>query len=253
VSSIARVIGWLRQLDKLSDKERLDRFPSTEDERYRDWIAARACWWQQVLLSGIPAFSSFQESALSDIALIWLDDIKEFIAYQMWYACRPTHGIWNTESQKEALYLEGCHKIHDWLTSASIKYKNPHSEFVVAKQYIQTHFLKPGGEIDLDAEETEIAVRRKAERMREVGRSISEPQNKAAAQDYVKNFYENIIPAVEGAKTNAVESVLEVLRDDYHTKKQSLLVNAFETDLAIRFLKRENILEFENKAASPTF
>lgn len=247
LSSLAERIAWLRRLDRIGVRD-LDAIVRSPEEMMSDWVAAVGVRMRAVLLD-TDSFSRYDESSLDHMALAWLDNVKECNGYHIWRSHWGAHDLWSSEAQKTDYYLKGCAQVHEWLVTD--KYKQDHrTQFKVARGYIKSRFLDQA-RINPGKPNVVALVHRKARRMKERTGSSDERSLKSA-QAYVESFYNNIIPAIEGEIGHYLEKVLNALRNDFGTGRQSVLVNVFEAALAIHFLDAAAICSVE-KNGGPVF
>lgn len=247
ITTLSLINSRIRKTNSLTTPEVLDAMPSTVAEMHSDWIGATSRCVCDMITSNHNPLSD--KSCFDRLALLWLDDLKSFNAYNVWCARWSKDGIWSTPIRQENDYYAGCRAIHDWLLKT--EHKHDPSRFAAARCHIEERYLNEG-RIQFQKPDVEKLIGRKAARIWETTGDSDELQNWTHAQDYVEAFYGNIVPAIENNDRSNVYAVLKALQSDCKTGRLSILVNGFEAALAIHFLDPDSVRTFE-KRAGPVF
>ncbi len=237
VSSVALQNSRLRKLDRLEAASNLDSMPDCLEEMDRDWKGAIG-WLLEWVMAGPCSFSSLDRSFLRELELTWFDDVKEYKAYCSWRANWPSGGVWTSVSQQQGNFYQALAQIRTWFIDE--KNKLDSSEFELASRHIQERFLRNGA-LELDNEAVNELVKRKARRAWERTGDSAELENWSLAEGYVKAFYESVIPALKGHRSDCAQNLIMVVQ------AQSMLASGFEAALLARFVDPEAILECERR------
>ncbi len=163
---------------------------------------------------------------------VWLWEVKCVKAYLIW---EDRHGgVDPTCKQKD--YDNACEHIRNLLKT---QVKGTISEFQIPKSYLMTKYLRSDGKID--EEKCKQLILDKIERIKQKTGETEEKTNRENAIDYLKKFYENIIPAVEEDNPDNVLAVLNAFKFSKAQEHRILVINSFEAALAIYFLNPETI------------
>jgi hypothetical protein len=210
----------------------LNVFPSTREEMEQDWRSASTVVAAEVLEGRLDFVRSFSPASYFRLESEWLTDVKRTKAYFVWLERLSGEA----SSGHTSDYYEACRRLRNQLLNPQIK--GSVEEFQLAKDYLDQRYLVDG---KLDPGKSQEMLARKAHRIYETTGETDAKTNWEHASTYARMFYEHIIPAVEEPDE---ESTLMVLKAFQYSKAQEnrfLVVNAFETALAIYFLDPEMI------------
>jgi hypothetical protein len=168
----------------------------------------------------------------------WLDDVRKLKAHLLW---QEHDGGWGEEGMCRD-YLDACEKIRQKLVDPDVKLSQMASEPIL--EYIKTEYLsrRPDNTWELNGGKTNILIEIKARRVWQLTRNTDEKKNWNEAEQYTKDFYENIIPAVTG-DAKKIEKVMDALQMRGDLKGPNL-VNCFEVAVAIHCVDHGEIRKY---------
>lgn len=198
-----------------------------------DWHAAEVFFASEVLEGKLNFVKRISPTSYWRLEDIWVKEVKCLMAYFQWLPSKPTMCDPNKN------FFDACNHLRNLLIDPGIKARI--DEFGNIQQYIQAHYLNDQGKLAPTAHFPKLKelIRKKASRIFETTGVNDEPKNWIHAETYTRMFYENIIPAVTKKDS---EKILRVLKAFQFSKmNRFLVINSFETALAIYFLDREII------------
>lgn len=203
-----------------------DLFPDSEAEE-RDFYDA-CTYWASEILDGEKEFAYIDPGSYHHLEDVWLKDVKKLKAYLNWDKRKE----WD-KGDAESNYYEACEQIRNKLVDRSIKASK--NDFEKVKDYLKSRYLATDGTID--KKKCQCLIEPKAYRVWEMTGKIYDSTNcRQRAERYVKRFYENIVPAVEKNEPKWVSRVIDAFRLSKAPENRYLIINCFETALAIYFL-----------------
>ncbi len=205
-----------------------------------------------VLEDIIPLRTKLGSDSFWRLENIWLKNVKELIAWLVW----KREGEIAEDWRKEKDYFIACWIIRSMLLNPE---KGNRQQFGTIKKYLIKNYLKEvptklAGHrhksyiIDESKAKTHELIRRKAQRIWELGGTGSKENDWANAQNYVNLFYDNIIAAVEENDEESIENVLLAFQFSKSPNNRFLIINCFETAVALNFLKTSKLINiFDRK------
>jgi len=230
-----RKAEWL-----LREVERLRNIPSLDEERAKleDWHSAIVLLASDILDRRIDFVLQIRSESYADLVEpAWLQEVKKVRAYFTW-----KDGD-STGSAAED-YYQACERIRDMFVDPRIK-ASPR-DFEEPKVYLETRYLTEG-RINKAKPGTRNSTARKALRIYEVTGQADAVKNWLRAEEYVRLFYENIVPAVTEKDPDKTRQVLEAFQFSSKFGDHDLIVSFFETALAMYFLDSQIIQEIWDK------
>ncbi len=214
---------WLQPVHRAHLRGMID----TQQDQDDDWFRACAFMALKVLEGEIP-ISVLSSSSYKMLEGVWLKDVKQLKAYYIWKE--------NESSAEEENYHEASRAICRLLR---LGIRDDPSAFGPLKGYLLDRYLCEDGR-QLDPKKEWPLIQPKAQRIWETRGEPDQDLNWHRAQSYVKLFYENILPAVEGSR-ESTKSVLKAFQFSKAPRNRYLIINSFEVALAVRFLDRDLI------------
>jgi hypothetical protein len=189
----------------------LDRaIPSTDAEREADWNHAVTVWTERVMWDRDFNLERFDENCYGYFEGIWLEDIKQRIAYLKWV---DVGGELTSNASRQGFYFQACDELRKRL--ADPQYKQPHHGRAVQRLEALNHGVL---------------------RAALVSRKATRTGSQKSAETFVSEFYGNIVPAVEKQDRDATIRVVKALLNGGSAPGQPDLVNGFETVVTVAFL-----------------
>jgi hypothetical protein len=224
------VIRKARELESLLNSQGYISLPSHPDDMLRDWLYASSLLSLKILSFEIDLTKEFMPDSYWRLEESWLDDVIDSYAYSLW---ESSGRIWDdTEAKKN--FTQACNDINERLIgiTASVNL----SDFPPIGDYISSRYLS-GDNVDLNkAKELINSKARRAHQYDKTG-SSSFNSHRAEAENFVKTFYANVIPAVKRNRNDeksflvdAVSSYSNACGRRFHT------INAFEAAIMIYFV-----------------
>ena len=147
--------------------------------------------------------------------------------------------------RRDRTYVQVCDEIKQKVVDSSIKVSA--AAFKEVKEYLREHHLfNDQGKRDTGDEVVKACIRRKAQRLGDMNVGASDLACWLWAEAYVRQFYENISPAVEGNPSDfskVVQVVNVILSLQNSPPFSSSMVNCFEAALGIYFLNSSAVEE----------
>ena len=169
----------------------------------------------------ILAIYSFLES-------IWLSEVKKFKAYFIW---ENKGGGWEPKFEKNN-YYEAGEQIRRMLDNPNIK--APRREFGEVRAYLERRYLTQG-RIDNSKAGIKDMISFKAKRIQEITGETDTKLNKLHAEEYVRMFYENIIPAVVEDDSERILMTLKAFQFSKEPEHRYSIINCFENSIGYLF------------------
>lgn len=208
---------------------------STPREELADWHSAETYFALDVLRGRVNMARHFASASYPYLEHVWLDDVKQLRAYLIW---KQGNGV--GEERAHGCYMKACEELNGILFNPCIKAGLP--EFLPITEYISNNLLHRG-ELDCGKPATRALIQKKAWCVwRCTGKSDErEKQNWEEAEQYVRRFYGNIVPAVEKRDPASIQRVLEALKTGHGLGYRYHVVNCFEAALLIYFLDPDSV------------
>jgi hypothetical protein len=160
---------------------------------------------------------------------VWLDDVKRLKAYLSWEATRPDGSL----DDPHRNYDHACREIHRRLLDRTIKAGA--ESFAPIANWLRDEVLDAGRINTATRPCAHALIERKARRLWECTKCEDFNVNWLLAEQYVRKFYENLIPAVLGQDRIAIETVLAATAANPRTQTNCEIVNALEVALVTYF------------------
>jgi len=211
-----------------------ENIPSTPKEREKDWYTAEVCFATEVLDGRISFVRQIAPECYPRLENVWVEDVKRMKAYLIW----EKSGMPFEEDGGKREYWQACDELRQFAMQASAKASL--ASFEQVRLYVEQLYLS-GEEVDASHDSSAHAlIARKALRLWE----LEKPQNReketwAAAERYVRGFYENIIPAVLGTNPEDIQTALEAFCNAHGASRPNYIANAFEAAIVFHFLSPE--------------
>lgn len=264
----AYLIGQCRKLENLtklilrSPHLIHQRMPSTLEEQEQDWHNANVYLASEVLEGKFNFVYQIEEQFYEILSQIWLDEVRQLKAYFIWQNKQlESDFIWQNQTEEwnpeeaNRNYLNACHQIRDMLLSKSLKVTK--NRFKKVRSYLESHYLCEGnkGKLDVDKANSQKLISSKAYRIWEIsGKQLHESISWKLAEDYVRMFYESIIPIVMGEESElTVESLssqilnlIAIFKDHNLGGGLYPLINCFEAALIIYFIEESRLQHLQD-------
>lgn len=224
-----------RELEKLSPGER-------KSEELFDWYQAGTYLAEEVLDGRMSFLRRFTPESYKELeGECWLDELRKLKAHRLW----RDRGNWGEDAMRQN-YLDACQEIRQKLLDPDAKLSQSASEPIL--DYIRTSYLQQNkdGLWTLDVAKTHAMIEIKARRLWQLRGWNDERSNWYRAEQYVKDYYENITPAMGGDRKK-IQRVADVLQLEGDAQEPNL-VNCFEIAIAIHFLDHRAMPEYLQRA-----
>ena len=241
LSHLFSQIDWLYRLTK-SPEILHERFPSTSEEMDRDWSFACQFLAADVLDGRLRMTEQLDAEAFSTLTATWLEDTKRLMAYMSWLAesqDKPASAPGRDNNGKH--YYRVCESLHHALLDKSRK-AAVESFFDVA-DWIKVEFLTGGSLKMCEGSPAWRLVANKAHRIWEqTGRNDPE-RNWFRAEQYVRGYFEAIIPAVIDVDRKSVRAILNAVTPQRTEGPGCEIISVFEAAIAIECLDPDLVRE----------
>lgn len=218
-----------------SEEEILAETPSTLEDYERDGYAARIYLASEVLDGRFDFARDFNAESYPLLeGDCWLREVKQLKAYFVW---RKQARYWETTDTD---YDEACSEIRNRALNPAVKSSQTAFECIAA--YLQTQYLRCEEEKSwrVDPAKVEDVIKIKARRIWELTGSTDHRSNWHEAEQYVHEFYSNILCAVEVDDEQAIGTIAALLQLGGTTTRVDL-ANCFEAAIAIHFLNASKL------------
>jgi hypothetical protein len=218
-----------RKAEALLNLLKLDEMvPSTKEQMETDWRHASTHVATNVMTGRLP-LSDLDPECFPRLESVWLDDIRQNLAYFSWINNREEAGFWSPDGVRQQYYHEACIEIRNLLVERRVKDRL--ENFVSVREYISERYLDEfqrfNGEHSSSL--TELKVRR-------LSANAARQMAEVLAAEYSRKFYENIVPAVEACDQEACIGVLQAFQHGGSLPGFPSIVTCFEASVAISFL-----------------
>ncbi|MDQ3848020.1 MAG: hypothetical protein M3261_03595 [Thermoproteota archaeon] len=211
--------------------------PSTAEGMSKDWedACAFACL---KIIEGEIDFTQIEPASYPLLEDTWLRDVKRLKAYYIWKS--------EDTGDSEKNYFKASNEIRRLLLWQE---RAPIQEFKKVKDYLEEHYLTEVDDEKLDENKpaTNMLISRKARRIWEIRGDLDQIANWFRAKLYTTMFYENIIGAVVNDDKQKTLAILRAFEFSKSPANRYLIINGFETAIAISFLNKDIIHEVLGK------
>ncbi|MDD5269263.1 MAG: hypothetical protein PHO08_19470 [Methylococcales bacterium] len=209
---------------------------SSDEDKKADWERAVTFLGSCVLYEDNVQFNQLDPECYQHLELTWLDEIKKLTAYFIWLGVSQTSHVDN--------YLEACNKVNYLLLNRE---PQPSQLFSDAHTYINEKYLTTEGFFDEKKKKAISEIEARSHRGWEINNSLSPIDNWLNAKNYLKVFYENIIPAIEDKSKIHISNIIRAVYDDKKSADPYRIVSCFEVILMINFLDKKIVREVLNE------
>ncbi len=229
--------NWLRNYAKYFQLIQISRgVPASQDQMIEARHAAIVHLAGDVLEGRLNFARRISQNSYCLLERVWLREIKIQLAYFNWLE----RGARYDPGHERDDYLAAIDHIGDLLFNDGIKAHR--SEFENARLYIEQLYLTEG-KVRLEKVATTELVKIKAHRILETTLSQNTEESWFHAEEYVKMFYENIIPAVMVDDQKATFKIIESFAFSDAVQNNYQVINCFEMALAIYFLNPKTLYD----------
>jgi hypothetical protein len=202
--------------------------PDDEEKLISDWHIGKMRFISDILEGNISFALRIPPESYPQLENEWLEDLKKYRAYLIWEARGRGFDLDSGLSN----YHAACKWIVERLTDHDMKMPK---EFEKARKHIENRLLK-NGKLDISKNGARELISTKARHLHYLRRDAPADENWVLAENQVKLYYENIIPAVEGDQ----ESVRQIIQAIEPTKLDDFslyyIVNCLELILVTYFV-----------------
>ncbi len=207
-------------------------FSNVAKEMNEDWYSACTYFSSKILEGKLDLACQVTSELYDYLEEVWLEDVKRLKAYRVWW---DNGGGWiSEESIRVNYYLQACQQIADSLFDPYIK--APLIQFEDIKDYLKAHYLTDAGK--LDRGKSHNLIKKKAHRLWEKNGGSDEWENWLCAEQYVENFYGNIMSAIIDDDLESLDKVKKAIQSSINSDHK-YIINCFEVALVIYFLREE--------------
>ncbi len=201
-------------------------FPSTPEEQETDWKDACSYLSLDILEGKLDFFSGIQPGLYEALEYAWLEDIKRYKAYFEW----KEHG--QNQNSDEFYYFQACGRINDRFLD--VYSKLPARCFKNIKAYLADRYFTDGS---IDLGKVRGLIERKAYHLWDKNQDSDPHKNWLLAEQYVREFYGNIMGAIQEQDARNIDSILKFFQENKSSESFYNLINCFEAAIAIYFVQ----------------
>jgi hypothetical protein len=202
--------------------------PEDEERRVSDWHIGKMRFISDILEGNLNFALRISPEAYPQLEREWLEDFKKHRAYLIWEARGRGFDLDSGLSN----YHAACEWIVERLTDGDMKMPE---QFEAVRKYIESQLLN-SGKLDTSKSGTHELIGTKARRLHQLLRDMPAEENWCLAENQVKIYYENIIPAVEGNPENVRQIICAIEPAQVNLRLYDI-VNCFEITLVTYFVK----------------
>lgn len=210
--------------------EHIRDMPSTHEEMLHDW--REGCAFVSLkIIEGEIDFAQIEPTCFQLLEGAWLKRVKQLKAYYIW------------EHEDTGDHEQNYFRASDGIRKLLLERKRaPIQDFENVKTYLEKTYLTDGNNEKFDdAKPTAITlINAKTTRICET-KGGDWNTNWCRAKLYITMFYENIIGAVVDNDKQKTLSILKAFEFSKSQANRYLIINAFETAIAISFLNKDII------------
>jgi hypothetical protein len=215
-----------------------DRHLSTDAQMEDDWHQA-CVFWAAHFIAGRLELGRLEAGCYPVFEHVWLEEVKEYFAYCNWIEERGPERL-SSEVERQNDYFSACDEIRRLLYDSEIKQGGDPTNRFQPLQYLCNQYLDSNRNIDLT--KLEPLIEKKTQRI--VLGKITEPTAaRVRANSFVRSFYENIGPAIEGHREKT-RGVLLALQMGSAPHAGVEIINSLEAAMAILLLDPEHIRDW---------
>jgi hypothetical protein len=230
----ALYLSRLRKAEAFVNLPALDEMvPSSPEQMDADWRHASIVVATTVM-TGRLHLSDLDAECYPRLEAVWLDDIRQHIAYFNWINSREDVGFWSPQDLRQGHYHDACLEVRNLLVDRKVKDRL--ENFAPVRGYMSERYLDEfqhfNGEHSASLAELKAA---------HIGASAAREFAAALATAYSRKFYENAISAVELCDRDACIAVLQALQHGGSLPGLPSPITCFEAAVAISFLDATTI------------
>ena len=199
--------------------------PSTPEEAKTDFEIANV-YLASEILDGRIGIAQLRPGCYRRLQSVWLEDVKRLKAYHAWLA--RGDGFDPVHAEKD--YWDACYEIARLLLIQEKCWGQ--GEFDPVHAHLEEICLTDDR---FDARKAHGLIAIKAHRLWTMG-SRGRDHDWSTAERYVHEFYESVVAAVRKQDPAAAVRVIGLLNNFENEDRNYLIVNAFETAVAARFV-----------------
>jgi len=230
----------ISEFRRMETSYKIDR----QEDRDKDWYLANVFLAIEFIDGHINFITEIGPESYYWLENIWLKGIKLIKAYLIWK--NEGERLWAGTDRDD--YFEACDRIRLRLVNPR---KGTKDDFEKIKSYLEKNYLT-NGKLDKLKDNTKKLINTKRDRINNIlGKN---EKNEERAEEYIRMFYENIIPAVIDGEEGNRDNVLDVLKAFEFSKapmNRYIIINCFEAAVAINFLNPVFIEEFWRDKDAP--
>lgn len=230
-------------LELQSHRSRIhDVIPSSERERDEDWYQGTACFATEVLDDRISFSCQVSRDIYPLLEGVWLEDVKRIKAYLIWESrgapFEPDGGLDE--------YFTACKDL--WQRAIDGKRKASLTSFADVRTYVEQMYLSHNRIDSRQDSSAHALIAKKAQRLWELhGGQSSADESWHTAENYVRAFYEHLIPAVlddeKESEGHHLATVAEAFCAMHRAPAPYDIANAFEAAVLIQYLPADRLRE----------
>ena len=211
-------------------------------ESKADWSLAEIGFATDILEGNVGFILKISPKSYKHLQNKWLEDVKRFKAYLFW---EQNDADWSKDLGKTH-YYKACRWFHERLGDAALK-ASP-GDFGEVQGFIEAGLLADGKLDPRNKPDAHALVQCKAHRLWEDDPQHDKDTNWMEAESYVKEFYENIVPAVMEHERERAFRVLHAIeptrKPTPKNRRWHKIIDCFEATLAVYFLEKSTTDEF---------
>ena len=208
---------------------------STSEQEKKDWYLATVCFATEVLDGRISFPHQISQDLYPLLENVWLEDVKRMKAYLIWEEndCPFDYGDGRHE------YFQACRQLRNRILDHKAKASGP--GFLKLRNYLEQMYLSDQAKLRITESSVINMISRKAHKIWELRNHNSfADADWETAGHYVRDFYENIIPAATKQHARHVAAVENAFCAVHRGTSSQDIANAFEAALVIHYLPADS-------------
>jgi hypothetical protein len=202
--------------------------PDNEERQISDWHIGKMCFISDILEGNLNFALRLSPEAYPQLEREWLEDFKKYRAYLIWEARGRGFDLDSGLSN----YHAACKWIAERLMDRDMKM--PKQYFETVRKHIESQLLN-SGQLNSSKNGAHELIKTKADHLHKLRRYTPAEENWFLAENQVKMYYENIIPAVEG-DPESVRQIIHAIEPAKADIRLYHIVNCLEITLATYFV-----------------
>lgn len=176
----------------------VEEMTSSDQQRTTDWVLAETFFCLDILKGDLDFCNCISEDLLDILSRVWLHDVLRLHAYMLWKTQKKEPFQINEAARQQDFY-DACSSFRARIASKDSKCHSMEVRLIIsdyiARKYLNLEEYKAGRYV-LDRVKSNVVIKRRAQRSFDISQNHDMNRNYFHAEEYVRTFFENIIPSM---------------------------------------------------------